>query len=690
MDLKIEKYVVALSLEEKAAQLFQTAATYLHQTTAENTGLVETNNKTKAKFYNVGSILNFVGATEMKELSSLCIENSTAKIPPIFMHDVVHGYKTIYPIPLAMAGAFDEKMVEDCCEMAAKEATVGGVQVTFAPMVDLVRDARWGRVMESSGEDPYLNGVMGRAQIRGFKKGGLMSCVKHFAGYGAAEAGRDYNTTDISDYNLYEYYLRAYEECIKEKPEMVMTSFNLLNGIPVNGHTDLLIELLREKWGFDGVVISDYNAVAEMIAHGYAENEEQCAEIALNNEVDIEMVSSTYMDHLPNLVKWGRVSSEKVDRMLRRVLKLKEQAGLFKVATGKADENKEKELYLCEEHRELARKAAEKCIVLLKNDGILPLNPTQEISLVGRNADEQNLMGEWHCHGEKEDCVSVSQGLKNLLGYSLNQTQSQTVIACIGEKSEMSGEAASKTNINLASEDVALIKDLFEQGKKVIAVIFAGRPLVLTEIEPYCNAIVYAWFLGTESGNAIANVLYGKAMPSAKLTMSFPRAVGQCPIYYNSFRTGRPKSKDDYCRTKDYCSSYQDEYNSSLYPFGYGLTYGKIQLSDLLTSSNTIKKDGEISVSITVENIGEYACEEVIQLYIRDKVSIPVRPIKELKGYKKVSLRAGEKKIVSFILTEEMLKFYKTKDKFVSEEGEFEIMVGCNSRDYLSTKLQRI
>ena len=228
----------------------------------------------------------------MKELSLLCIENSTAKIPPIFMHDVVHGYKTIYPIPLAMAGAFDEKMVEDCCEMAAKEATVGGVQVTFAPMVDLVRDARWGRVMESSGEDPYLNGVMGRAQIRGFKKGGLMSCVKHFAGYGAAEAGRDYNTTDISDYNLYEYYLRAYEECIKEKPEMVMTSFNLLNGIPVNGHTDLLIELLREKWGFDGVVISDYNAVAEMIAHGYAENEEQCAEIALNNEVDIEMVSS--------------------------------------------------------------------------------------------------------------------------------------------------------------------------------------------------------------------------------------------------------------------------------------------------------------------------------------------------------------------------------------------------------------
>ena len=362
--MKIDECIKRLTLEEKASQLYQAAAAYLKETTAANTGLIDASSFLQEQVFNVGSILNFADAKEMKEISNLCIQGSSAKIPPMFMLDVVHGCTTIYPIPLAMAGTFDTGLVETCCEMAARESVVGGIQATFAPMVDLVRDPRWGRVMESAGEDPFLNGVMGRAQIRGFKKGGLISCVKHFAAYGAAEAGRDYNTTDISDYSLYNFYLTAYEECVKEQPEMVMTSFNLLNGVPVNGHSDLLIDLLRNQWGFDGVVISDYNGVTEMIVHGYAEDEERCAEIALNNEIDIEMVSPSYIRYLPKLVKEGRVSEEKIDRMLRRVLELKKKAGLFENPYGRADVQLEETLGLCREYRDIARQAAERAIVL--------------------------------------------------------------------------------------------------------------------------------------------------------------------------------------------------------------------------------------------------------------------------------------------------------------------------------------
>lgn len=686
----VEKYIQELSLEEKAQQLSQSCGLYLNESKAENTGLIGDIHVSKSELYNVGSVLNFLDARDMKSLADLCMENTTTGIPPIFMHDVVHGYRTIYPVPLAMAGTFDTDVVEDCAEMAAKEALTGGVQVTFAPMVDLVRDARWGRVMESAGEDPYLGGVMGRAQIRGFKKGGLMTCVKHFAAYGAVEAGRDYNTTDISDYNLYEFYLRGYQECLKENPEMVMTSFNLLNGIPMNGHTDLLIGLLREKWGFNGVVISDYTAISEMCNHGYTENEERCAEIALNNEVDIEMVSTTYMQYLPKLVKEGKVSEEKVNRMLRRVLELKKNAGLFDNPYQEMSAEKEQALCVCEEHRAIVRKAAEKAIVLLKNDGVLPLSKQANIRLVGHMAQEKRVAGEWSCHYNAEECVTVFEGLRNLLGKAVGSEGGEIAIACIGEKSTMSGESASKANIEVSQEDVMLLKNLHNAGKKTVAVIFAGRPLCLTQIEPYCDAIVYAWFLGTESGNAIANVLFGEASPSAKLTMSFPRMTGQCPIYYNYFNTGRPKEKDDNFCPHMYNSSYLDTYNSPLYPFGYGLTYTNITLSDMKISDKTIAKNGKITVRLSLKNEGERDGEEVVQLYIRDTYASVVRPVKELKGYQKVLVKAKERRTVTFELTEETLRYYRNKDEFLSELGEFEIMVGLNSRDVLSEKITRI
>lgn len=688
--MKIDECIKRLTLEEKASQLYQAVAAYLKETTAANTGLIDASSFLQEQVFNVGSILNFADAKEMKEISNLCIQGSSAKIPPMFMLDVVHGCTTIYPIPLAMAGTFDTGLVETCCEMAARESVVGGIQATFAPMVDLVRDPRWGRVMESAGEDPFLNGVMGRAQIRGFKKGGLISCVKHFAAYGAAEAGRDYNTTDISDYSLYNFYLTAYEECVKEQPEMVMTSFNLLNGVPVNGHSDLLIDLLRNQWGFDGVVISDYNGVTEMIVHGYAEDEERCAEIALNNEIDIEMVSPSYIRYLPKLVKEGRVSEEKIDRMLRRVLELKKKAGLFENPYGRADVQLEETLGLCREYRDIARQAAERAIVLLKNNSVLPLRKTNKISLVGHMAQEKNVMGEWHCRGKKEDCVSVFEGIGNLLGFSPLDMDGEITIACIGEKSEMSGEASSKADIRVSQTDVALVKELHQEGKKVVAVVFAGRPLVMTEIEPYCDAIVYAWFLGTESGNAIARVLFGEVSPSAKLTMSFPRSVGQCPIYYNHFNTGRPKARDDYFRMQDYCSCYQDEFNLPLYPFGYGLTYTNMTLSGLTLSADTIRDDEKVIVSVLLENNGAFDGEEVVQLYIRDKFASVVRPVKELKAYQKVKVPAGQKEWVEFTLSEEMLRYYRNKNERVSENGEFEVMVGLNSKEVLVAKLFKI
>ena len=703
----IDEMIKSMSIREKARQLTQINAAFLKKDSkAQITGMDESLGVGAADINETSSVLNFMYGGEMAEVQKDYLEKSDKKIPLVFMQDVIHGYRTIFPIPLAMGATFDAQLTEDCMEMSAKEAKANGVQVTFAPMVDLVRDSRWGRVMESPGEDPYLNGEMGKAMIRGFRKGGLATCVKHFAVYGAPEAGRDYNTVEIGEHALHEFYLRAYHECLKENPEMVMSSFNMLNGIPVNGNKELLIDLLRKEWGFDGVLISDYNAIREMIKHGYLENEKECARVAANHEIDMEMMSATYIQYLEELVAEGKVSEETIDRMLKRVLTLKEKLGLLDDPYVGVDFEAAKKMELSKEHRELARVAAEKSMVLLKNEGVLPLKADTKVVLAGPFAEEQNIIGEWKCFGKPEETVSVKMGMEAFLGKHVVAVKgcdmdllatdlsgipaaveaakdAEVIVACVGEPAKDSGEGASRSDINIPKAQTALIKALSELGKPIVLVVFGGRPQVLTEVEPLVDAILYAWMPGSEGGNAVANILYGEVCPSAKTTITFPRATGQCPIFYNHFTTGRPKKVDDIPHSY-YNSSYRDVINAPLYPFGYGLSYTTFEISDLQLSTTALKSGETMKASVLVKNTGNYDGEEVVQLYIRDYFASMVRPVKELKGYQKVFLKAGEEMRVEFDVTEETLKFFDCNRNFVAEEGAFALMLGNSSENVLS------
>lgn len=703
----IDEMIKGMSVREKARQLTQINAVFLKKDSeAEITGMGESIGVGLSDIRETSSVLNFMYGGEMAEIQKEYLEKSEQKIPLVFMQDVIHGYRTIFPIPLAMGATFDPQLTEDCMEMSAKEAKANGVQVTFAPMVDLVRDSRWGRVMESPGEDPYLNGEMGKAMIRGFRKGGLATCVKHFAAYGAPESGKDYNTVEIGEHALHEFYLRAYRECLKENPEMVMSSFNMLNGIPVNGNKGLLVDLLRKEWGFDGVLISDYNAIREMICHGYLETEKECACVAANHEIDIEMMSGTYIQYLEELVEEGKVSEETIDRMLRRVLTLKEQLGLLDNPYVGVDFEAAKKMELSKEHRELARVAAEKSMVLLKNEAVLPLKSDTKVVLVGPFAEEQNIIGEWKCFGKPEETVSVKMGVEAFLGKSVAAVKgcymdlladdlsgiptaveaakdAEVIVACVGEPAMASGEGSSRADLNIPKAQTALIKALSELGKPIVLVIFGGRPQVLTEVEPLADAILYAWMPGSEGGSAVANILYGEVCPSAKTTITFPRATGQCPIFYNYFTTGRQKHVDEIAHSH-YNSSYKDTLNAPLYPFGYGLSYTKFEISDLQLSADVFKSGETIKASVLVENTGDRDGEEVVQLYIRDYFASMVRPVKELKGYKKVFLKAGEKMRVEFDVTEETLKFFDCNRSFTAEEGTFALMLGNSSTNVLS------
>ena len=703
----IDEIIKDMSVREKARQLTQLNAVFLKQESeAEITGMKESIGVEAADIRETSSVLNFMYGGEMAEIQKEYLEKSEKKIPLVFMQDVIHGYRTIFPIPLAMGATFDAQLTEDCMEMSAKEAKANGVQVTFAPMVDLVRDSRWGRVMESPGEDPYLNGEMGKAMIRGFRKGGLATCIKHFAAYGAPESGKDYNTVEIGEHALHEFYLRAYHECLKENPELVMSSFNMLNGIPVNGNKGLLVDLLRKEWGFDGVLISDYNAIREMMRHGYLETEKECACVAANHEIDIEMMSATYIQYLEELVEEGKVSEDTIDRMLRRVLTLKEKIGLLDDPYVGVDFEAAKKMELSKEHRELARVAAEKSMVLLKNDGILPLKADTKVMLTGPFADEQNIIGAWKCFGKAEEAVSVKAGVEAFLGKEVVAVKgcdmdlltddlsgipaaveaakdAEVIVACLGESAKVSGEGSSRADLTIPKAQVALLKALKELGKPIVLVVFGGRPQVLTEVEPLADAILYAWMPGTEGGSAVANILYGAVCPSAKTTITFPRATGQCPIFYNYFNTGRPKKIDDIAHSH-YNSSYKDTLNAPLYPFGYGLSYTKFEISDLQLSTDVLKSGETMKASVLVENTGDYDGEEVLQLYIRDYFASMVRPVKELKGYQKVFLKAGDKTRVEFEVTEETLKFFDCNGNFTAEEGTFALMIGNSSDNVLS------
>lgn len=697
--MDIKDLLHKMTIRQKVAQISQYSATYLHRTlSGELTGPAYDFSLTKEEVSAVGSTLNFVDAKEMKFIQQKHLASDPNRIPMLFMHDVVHGYKTIYPIPLALGASFDTKLVEECTEMASEEMAVGGVHVTFAPMVDLVRDPRWGRCMETTGEDPYLNGKMARAMVRGFQKSGkVAACVKHFAAYGQAEAGRDYNTVDMSERTLRDFYLPAYKEAVGEGVEMVMTSFNALNGIPSSGNKWLVKDILREEWGFNKIIISDYNAFREMQVHGYCETEKDCAEKAINATSDIEMMSTCYLRNLEELIQEGKIEERQIDEAVLRVLRLKERLGLFKNPYLHVNEEKGKEIYLCKAHREIARRAAEKSAVLLKNENILPFdkNATKRIAVIGPFADKV-MLGNWFCHGKEEDGVSVLSGVRNLLnasevlcvqgcGEAINETNCgqvneaieaaktcDTVILCVGESTSMSGESMSRAELRLSKAQQTLIREVKAVNPNMAVVLFCGRPLVLTEILDDIPALAVAWQPGTEGGNAIANLLFGEVNFSGKLPMTFPRSEGQIPIYYNSYRTGRPWESA-------YGSWYQDMPNAPLYPFGYGLSYTTFDISKPEMSTAMLKTGETLTVFVDVQNTGHREGETVIQLYICDDYASLVRPVKELKGYQKISLKPSEVKKVSFTITEQALRFWTANGKFSSESGVFTAWVSDSS-----------
>ena len=704
-----------MSLEEKALQLTQFPSYELDDNQEKIvTGFSHLGSVERESLWHIGTILNAPNAEAVQSIRKKRKEKGIDDPLPIML-DVIHGYRTVYPVPVALSCSFDTSLIEECAELAATEAKYDGIDVTFSPMVDLVRDARWGRVMESGGEDPYWGGEVGKATICGYHKGGIACCVKHFAGYGAAEAGKEYNTTDISDRNLREYYLRPYRECLKENPEMFMSSFNLLNGKPILGHKDIMVDMLRKEWGFDGVVISDYSSVEELYEHGYCATGEDCARVSIESGLDIEMGSSVYAGLLPKLVREGVISEEKLNESVLRVLELKNKLGMYENPDRYTDTKKRDEITLSKSARDLARKAAEESCVLLKNNGILPLRENAKVAFVGPFVEEREIIGNWSKKARMEDTVSVKEGVERLLkravpcargcSWKLFDTDesgfeeaekvykdADFIVACVGEHMLNSGEAHSRTDIRIPGIQRKFIARLHKLNKPLALVVFGGRPLALSDVEKLADAILYVWQPGTEGGNAIANLIYGKVNPCGKTVMSFPRSVGQCPVYYNHFSTARPKRKDipSFYSDERFRSGYDDEYNSPLYPFGYGLSYTEFGYSEFKLSAAKLNRGGKITASVKLKNVGKKDGFETVQWYLRDLFASVVRPVKELKGYEKVFLKAGEEKIITFEITEETLKFYTDGGEFAAETGKFELFVGGNSRDCLKADFELV
>ncbi|MCM3618887.1 glycoside hydrolase family 3 C-terminal domain-containing protein [Sutcliffiella horikoshii] len=707
----MEGLLEQMTLEEKISQLMQ-LATFFYKGAAgdgEITGPLEDMGISNDVVQNSGSVLGASGAWEVANIQREHLADNRLGIPLLMMADIVHGFKTIFPVPLAIGCSWDAELAEKSAEIAAKEASVSGVHVTFAPMVDLVRDPRWGRVMESTGEDPYLNSVFAKAFVRGFQGEDLTNdthrvaaCVKHFAAYGAPEGGRDYNTVNMSERQLRESYLPAYKAALDEGCEMVMTAFNTVDGIPASGNKKLMRDLLREEWGFDGVMISDWGAVKELIPHGVAEDEREAALKGLEAGVDIEMMTACYAKNLQDLVESGELSEELVDESVLRILNLKNKLGLFENPYRGTSEELEKEIIMSAEHRQAAKELAIKSSVLLKNDEILPLQKEQKIALIGPFAKNGDVLGPWSWQGSKEAAVQVFDGMlaktsaDNLLFAQGSDIETVTeeqlsqavetakaadvLVLALGEASEMSGEGGCRADIRLPEAQLKLVAKMKELGKPVVTVLFNGRPLDLHGVIDQSDALLEAWYPGTEAGSAIADLLFGEANPSGRLTMSFPYSVGQVPVYYNCFNTGRPQGEN---KQERYVTHYLDIPNEPLLPFGFGLSYTTFDYSEVSLSADSLTEDSSIEVSVNVSNTGERAGEETVQFYIRDLSGEIVRPLKELKGYEKVWLTPGESKQVTFTITEDQLRYYHSDLSFKSDKGKFHAMVGPNSNELM-------
>ncbi len=708
---KIELLIQSMTIEEKLAQMTQLSAMFLGtEQNMDLTGPLTELNITEENMTNIGSTLNYFGAEKTMALQKRYMEKNRHHIPLLFMADVIYGYKTIFPIPLAMSCSFNPENYENAASVAAAESSASGIHLTFAPMSDLVRDPRWGRVMESPGEDPYLNCIMTKAAVHGFQgdnpkeKGKIASCVKHFAGYGAAEGGRDYNWVDISENTFRQFYLPSYKAALDAGARMVMTSFNVMDGIPSSANKKLFRDILRNEWGFDGCTISDYAAVHETIINGVAEDGSDAARQCIEAGIDIEMMSAHYINYGKKLVEEGCLSMELIDQAVRNILNLKNELGLFENPFKDANPEAEKKLHLCKEHREKARQAARQSIVLLKNDGILPLKEGIKIGIAGPFAESKNTAGGWAITAEKNTCsladalkshdFSVITAMTEPLGsmedqmFDIKDQTEQAVerfsdcdilIAAVGESPFDTGEASSKAYLRLSPNQEKLIQKLSGTGKPVITIVFSGRPMEIKPILSTSNALVQGWFLGTESANGLSDVLTGEYNPSGRLAMSFPHTIGQIPVYYNNYRTGRPY----YGQKERYVSKYLDCPNEALFPFGYGLSYSRINYSDF----SVTKKQDRIQAEITVYNDSEREALETVQLYACDCVASIVRPVKELKGFQQVMLQPKQKQKVSFTITKDMLRFYNRNMEFIFEPGEFEIMIGRNSQDVESKRI---
>ncbi len=687
-----------MSVQEKVEQLVQLYGEFLGDVDVMTGPAMSFAKMEKGKPYRVGSLLSESGAEHLIDLQNKMMAAQPHHIPALFMLDVIHGYKTAFPVPIAIGSSFNPSLAEKLASVAAKECSAAGIHVTFSPMVDLVRDSRWGRCMESTGEDVWLNCRMAEAQVKGFqgddvsKKGNVAACVKHFAAYGAAVAGRDYNVTEISEHTLYEDYLPAYRAAIDAGVKLVMTAFNTIDRKPCTTNKKLLRDILRDDMGFEGVVISDYGAVQETIAHSTSLDHRDAAKKAIEAGCDIDMVSRSYVEHLEDLVNSGEVDIKLLDEAVLRVLELKNDLGLFDNPYKDADPDDEKAFCFCEEHKLLSRHAAEETTVLLKNDGLLPLDESKKIVVVGALANSKLITGSWAISVDREQTVTFKQALEEFYGnvditffasddvteeMLDNVKNADAVVLCLGEDHTTTGESLSISDISLCLPHKKLFDAVYEVNKNTAVVLFGGRPLALPEIAEKTNALVEAWLPGSCGSYAVADILFGKVNPSGRLSMSFPYSTGQLPISYSLFSTGRPKPRK--FGFVPYASNYMDVPNEPLYPFGYGLSYSKVEYSPVTLDNNTLTDDKAITATVTVTNCSDIEVYEPVQLYIRDIKGSVVRPLRELKGVQKIRLAKGESKAVSFEVSEDMLRFYDADMNFVSEAGEFSLWVGTDS-----------
>ncbi len=733
MNRFINELMAKMTLEEKIGQLNLPVSGDI--TTGQTSSTDIANQIRKGR---VGGLFNIKTAQKIAEVQKIAVEESRLGIPLIFGMDVIHGYKTTFPIPLGLSCTWNMEAVERSARIAALEASADGICWTFSPMVDLSRDPRWGRVSEGNGEDPYLSGEIAKAMVRGYqgtdltKDNTLMACVKHYALYGAAEGGRDYNTTDMSRLSMYNEYFPPYKAAVDAGVGSVMASFNEVDGIPATANRWLMTDVLRNQWGFNGFIVTDYTGINEMIEHGMGDLQTVSA-LALKAGIDMDMVGEGFLTTLGKSLKEGKITEKEIDQACRRVLEAKFKLGLFEHPYQYCDVKRAEKEVFTPENRQQARAIAAESFVLLKNENqLLPLKKDQKIALIGPLGNNRlNMAGTWSVATDFDQAISVLEGMQavadkpelinwvkgsNILkdaayearisifgkdtyrdkrsdAEMINEAvalamKSDVVVAAVGEAAEMSGESSSRADIGMPDVQQELLRAMIATGKPVVVVLFTGRPLTLTWEDAHIPAILNVWFPGTEAGTAIADALYGDAVPSGKLTTSFPRMVGQIPLYYNHKNTGRPLG--DGAWFSKFRSNYLDVPNDPLYPFGYGLSYTKFEYSDLKISHSTLKPEERLKVEVTLKNTGNYDAMEVVQLYIRDQVGSITRPVKELKDFKKVALKKGEQTQVEFTIDIEDLKFYNSNLEFVAEPGAFTIFVGGNSRDVLQTDFKLI